>query len=148
MSYTRVFWMMRSGQDVSPAQVAPTTRSAAIVLLANAIGFGAGAVWSLLYLGRHGELPMTPFGFRAFSGPFEGLGTLWFTLLGWAFVAVCTLESLGGVWLWRGQRRGATVGLATTPVAVVLGLGFALPFYLVSIPIRLGLLAAGRRTLR
>jgi hypothetical protein len=129
-------------------QVAPAIRGAGAVLLVSAVGFGVGAVWSLAYLGRHGELPMTPFGFRAFSGPFETLGTVGFTALGWVFVGVCALESLAGVWLWQGRRRGATVGLATTPLALLLGMGFALPFYLVSIPIWLGLLAMGRRTLR
>ena len=71
-----------------------------------------------------------------------------FTPTGWLFVGVCAAEALAGLWLWRGERRGASVGLATSPLAVALGVGFALPFYLISIPIRLGLLALGRRTLR
>ena len=45
----------------------------------------------------------------------------------------------------EGQRRGASLGIWTTPLAVMFGLGFALPFYLASIPIRLVLLALGRR---
>lgn len=139
---------MSTQSDVVGARIAPTVRTAGAVYVATATGFGAGAVWSLWYLGQHGELPMTPFGFRAFSGPFEALGTTRFTALGWLFVGVCAVEALAGFWLWRGRRRGATVGLATTPLAVVLGAGFALPFYLISIPIELWLLALGRRTLR
>jgi len=37
---------------------------------------------------------------------------------------------------------------AAAALAVALGVGFALPFYLVSIPVRLAFLALGRRTLR
>jgi hypothetical protein len=129
-----------------PIRVATATRAAGTVYVATGVGFGVGAVISLLYLTRHGELPMTPFGFRAFSGPFEGLGIVWFSVLGWAFVGVCVAETLAGRQLWLGQRRGATIGLLTTPLSVLLGLGFALPFYLASIPIRLGLLVLGRRT--
>ncbi len=116
--------------------------------VANSLGFGLGAVVTLWYQGQHGELPMTPFGFRSFSGPFEGLGAGWFTALGWTFAGVCALELLAGVGIWRGWRRGAAVGVATTPLALALGGGFALPLYLVGVPIRLGLLALGRRALR
>jgi len=138
---------MTSQSGAVEASIAPTVRAAGAVYVATAVGFGVGAVWSLWSLGQHGELPMTPFGFRAFSGPFEAFGASRFTALGWLFVGVCAVESVAGVWLWRGERRGAAVGLATTPLALVLGAGFALPFYLIGIPIRLGLLAVGRRTL-
>ena len=129
----------------APTRVAPATRAAGAVFVATGVGFGVGAVISLVYLARYGELPMTPFGFRALSGPFEGLGTAWFSALGWAFAGVCAVESLAGWKMWYGRQGGATVGLMTTPLAVVLGLGFALPFYLASIPVRLVLLALGRR---
>jgi hypothetical protein len=139
---------MRSQPDRIEASIAPSVRAGAAVCVANAVGFGLGAVWSLWHLGQDGELPMTPFGFRAFSGPFEALGTSRFTALGWLFVGVCAVQALAGIWLWRGERRGAAVGLACTPLAVGLGAGFALPFYLISIPIEVGLVALGRRTLR
>lgn len=139
---------MVSRSDAHGGDVTPLGRAAGMVYLANSLGFGFGAVWSLRHLARHGELPMTPFGFRAFSGPFETLGTSRFTALGWLFVGVSAVEAVAGLWLWRGERRGAAVGLATTPLAVGLGVGFALPFYLMSIPVRLALLALDRRTLR
>jgi hypothetical protein len=91
---------------------------------------------------------MSPFGFRSFSGPFEQLGSDRFTALGWALVAVCALDVLAGIWLWQGKRRGATLGLATTPFAFALGIGFALPFLLLLAPIRAGLVLAGSRNLR
>jgi hypothetical protein len=112
------------------------------------VGFGAGAVVTLLHLTRHGELPMTPWGFRSMSGPFEGLGAGRFSMLGWSLVAVCALDALAGIWLWQGRRRGARLGMVTSPVALILGAGFALPFLLVGVPIRLALTWAGRRSLR
>jgi hypothetical protein len=139
---------MASTAASPPTRVATATRAAGAVYVTTGVGFGVGAVISLVYLARNGELPMTPFGFRAFSGPFEGLGTGWFSVLGWVFVGVCAVETFAGRKLWQGQRPGITIGIRTTPLAVVLGLGFALPFYLASIPIRLGLLALGRRAPR
>jgi len=139
---------MDSTAASSPTTVATATRAAGVVYVATGIGFGVGAVISLVYLARNGELPMTPFGFRSMSGPFEGLGTAWLSVLGWVFVGVCAVETLAGWKLWKGQRRGASLGIWTTPLAVVLGLGFALPFYLASIPVRLVLLALGRRAPR
>jgi hypothetical protein len=56
---------------------------------------------------------------------------------------VCALEVVAGSMLWRGDRRGATVAVVATPPAVILGLGFALPIYLASIPLRSAALLAG-----
>jgi hypothetical protein len=69
---------------------------------------------------------MTPWGFRPMSGPFEG----------------------PGIWLLQRRRRGARLGMVTSPLALFLGVGFALPFLLVGVPIRLGLTWAGRGSLR
>ena len=123
-------------------------RVAGAIHLVLGIGFGGGAIVTLLHFARHGELPMTPWGFRSMSGPFEGLGAGRFSMLGWSFVAVCALDALAGIWLWRGRRRGARLGIVTSPLALILGGGFALPFLLVAVPIRLGLTWAGRYSLR
>jgi hypothetical protein len=64
-------------------------RVAGAIYLALGLGFGAGAVVTLLHFARHGELPMTPWGFRSMSGPFEELGAGRFSMLGWVFAAVC-----------------------------------------------------------
>ena len=88
------------------------------------------------------------FGFRSLSGPFEQFGQEAFTALGWAFVAVCTLDVLAGIWLWQRKRRGAKLGLATTPFAFTLAIGFALPFLLLVVPVRIGLVLADWRSLR
>ncbi|HET9879833.1 MAG TPA: hypothetical protein VFQ81_11090 [Candidatus Limnocylindria bacterium] len=123
-------------------------RVAGSIYLLLGIGFGGGAVVTLLHFARHGELPVTPWGFRSMSGPFEGLGAERFSMLGWSFVAVCALDALAGVWLWQGHRRGVRLGMLTSPLAFVLGLGFALPILIVGVPVRLGLTWAGRGSLR
>ena len=123
-------------------------RAAAMSYTALGLGFGIGAVVTLLHLSRTGELPMTPFGFRSMSGPFETLGQDRFAALGWALVGVCALDTLAGVWLWQGRRRGFRLGLATTAPAFGLGAGFALPFLLLGVPIRVALMLLGRGALR
>jgi hypothetical protein len=123
-------------------------RAAAVMYLALGLGFGLGTAITLDYFGREGELPMTPWGFRSLAGPFEDLGPEAFTALGWALVGVCALDVLAGIWLWRGRRRGAILGLATSPIALALGAGFALPFLLAGVPLRVALVLAGRRSLR
>ena len=111
-------------------------------------GFGVGTVLTLWHLARHGELPMTPWGFRSLAGgPFEQLGSERFAVLGWLLVGVSALDVLAGIWLWKGRRRGLLLGLATTAPAVGLAVGFALPFLLVGVPIRICLALAGRRHL-
>ena len=123
-------------------------RWAAITLILPAIGFGLPTPFVLAHLRRTGELPLTPFGFRSHSGPFERLGPDAFTALGWALVVICVLDVLAGVWLWQGRRRGARLGVATTPLTLVLGLGFAFPFLLATLPLRLILVAVARSGLR
>jgi hypothetical protein len=134
---------------VTTGSVAPGrfARAAALAYLAPAVGFGLATPVVLAHLARHDELPMTPLGFRALSGPFEGLGRGGFTALGWALVGCCTLDAIAGVWLWRGRRLGAQLGLATTPLTMALGLGFMLPFLLMALPIRVALTAAAWRRL-
>lgn len=112
------------------------------------LGFGGGALWTVLHLAQHGELPMTPWGFRAMAGPFEVLGKEAVFVLGIALAVVCAVDIAAGVWLWRLQRRGLRLGLVTALPQLALGLGFALPFQLVSIPVRVVLSLAGRRSLR
>ncbi len=112
------------------------------------IGFGAGAALTLWHLDRHGELPMTPFGFRSLAGgPFERLDRGAFMGLGSALVAVCALDVLAGAWLWRGHRRGAVLGLGTNLPALVLAWGFALPFLLAGVPLRFAMLLLGRKAI-
>jgi hypothetical protein len=112
------------------------------------VSFGASVPVVLAHLARHGELPMSPFGWRYMAGPFEQLGPGPFTSLGWALVGVSALDVLAGRWLWQGRRRGLALGLATTIPALALGAGFGLPLLLIGVPIRTVLAVAGSRTLR
>jgi hypothetical protein len=97
-------------------------RVAAGIHLFLGTAFGASIPFVLAHLARHGELPMSPFGWRLMAGPFEQLGPERFTTLGWALVGVSALDVVAGIWLWQGRRRG--LGLATNVPAFVLGAGF------------------------
>lgn len=126
----------------------PAARGAGALQAALGAAFGPAAVWATLHLRRTGELPMTPFGFRALSGPFERLGHDRFSALAIGLAALSALNVLAGVWLWRGERRGLRLGLATFGPTMALGVGFALPFLLIGLPISAALALVGRRTLR
>jgi hypothetical protein len=117
-------------------------------LLLSGVGFGVSTAYALWYLGRNGELPMTPWGFRALEGPLSRLGTEQTMAFGAALVELCVLDSVAGVWLWQGRRHGATLGLATTPLALALGAGFDLPFLLWPVPVRAAVLLSQRARLR
>ena len=88
---------------------------------------------------------MTPFGFRLLAGPFERLEESSFFGLMLALTLVSSLDVAAGRWLWQGRKRGASLGLATSPIAFALGTGFAVPFLLVTAPIRVALILAGQR---
>jgi hypothetical protein len=141
--------MNRAVPIASAHRVSPAVRAAAVLYLALGIGFGVGAAITLDHLRREHELPMTPFGFRSLAGgPFEQLAPGQFTALGWALVVVCALDVVAAALLWRGRRDGAMLGVSTTPVAMILAAGFALPFLIVGVPLRVALVLAGRRSLR
>lgn len=134
---------------VTAPPVSPALRAAAVGYVTLGVGFGTGAVVTLVSLARNGELPMTPWGFRSMAGgPFEPLGPGTFTAFGSALIGVCGLQVVAGARLWQGRRRGVRLALATTPLALGLGAGFALPFLLIGEPICAALVIAGRRRLR
>ena len=120
-------------------------RAAAVALVAAGLGFGPATPIVIEHLRRTGELPMTPWGFRAMSGPFERLGPEAFQALLVAFAAVCAADVAAGALIWRGDPRGRPLAAIATPPGVVLGLGFALPFYLAAVPVWSALLVLGRR---
>ena len=137
---------MTGTSDSTHLRLPLTVRVAALLYLFLGVAFGASVPFVLAYFGRNGELPMM-FGFRSMAGPFEQLGPEAFKALGWTFVGVCAADVVAGLGLWRGRRWGARMGLATSPVALALGVGFALPLVLVGVPIRVALVLAGRRSL-
>ena len=123
-------------------------RAASVGYVLPGLGFGIGALVTIRHLAEHGELPMTPWGFRAFDGPAVRLGPEAVTALLWLITAACDVDVAAGVGIWQRRRTAALVGVATTPVQLALSAGFLLPFLLAAIPLRLGSLAAGRRQLR
>jgi hypothetical protein len=131
---------MDTALRVTGRRAVPLRTKVAAAMFAGDAAFGVVMPVALASLWRTGQLPMTPWGFRAFSGPFEALGPAVFTALGSALVGVCALDVVAGFRLWRGERAGARLGLATTPLALALGAGFALPFLLIPAPIRAALI--------
>jgi hypothetical protein len=124
-------------------------RAAGLLSAALGVGFGSAMAISLCRLGRGRELPMTPFGFRAFEGgPFDALPRPVFMVMGCVLLGTCLLDLLAGTWLWQGRLRGGRLALLTSPVGLALAVGFALPLLLVGIPLRGALLLLGWRHLR
>ena len=128
------------------ARTAP--RPAGVTQIALAAGFGIGAVVTARHLDAHDELPMTPFGFRAFSGPFESAGKDGLLILLAGMAAVSAVDAVAGVQLLRGRRSGFDLGFLTALPSYALSIGFFLPIMLVGVPLRLVLSVLGRRALR
>lgn len=122
-------------------------RAAAVLYGLLGAGFGLGTVAVLALLIRDGELPMTPWGFRALDGPLARIDTRTTLLAGAALIGVCAADTATAAGLWRGRRWAGRLALVTTPAALVLGLGFELPFLLAGIPPRTALVAAAWRRL-
>ena len=122
--------------EASP-RVDGAVKGASLAYILPALAFGIPTPFVLRHLVQTGELPMTPFGFRSHSGPFEAVGQAGFVALGIVLMGSCLIDALAGAWLWRGRRRGAILGVAATPLALVMAYGFAFPFLLAAIPIRL-----------
>jgi hypothetical protein len=95
---------------------------------------------------------MTPFGWRLLGGPYEQIGTDTLTglgrVLGTALIVVSVLDLVAGVWLRQGRRRGAMLGVATTPISLLLGTLFVVPAPWIIPPVRAVLAIAGWRRLR
>ena len=143
---------MLSGPDTPETasnSVSSALKAAAVIHVVLGLGFGLGTVWTLQHLAANGELPITPFGFRSLAGgPFERLPTDQFAALGWTLVGICALDVLAGAWLWHGRRGGAVLGITTSVPALAMSVGFALPFLLAGVPLRVALILAGRRSLQ
>ncbi|MDQ2912804.1 MAG: hypothetical protein M3T56_06060 [Chloroflexota bacterium] len=135
------------GKSAASASGARAVRAAAALHVLMGLAFGIGSVPVLAYFARHGELPMSPFGWRYMAGPFVQLGPDGFTALGWTLVAFSWIDVAAGIWLWQRRPRGFRIGFATDLPVFVLGLGFELPLLLIGVPVRTALAIAGRRNL-
>jgi len=112
----------------------------ALLYAVPGVGWAVATLAIILYHRDHGELPMTPFGWRLLGGPYPEIGTDRLTPLGWALagllVAVSIVDVIIGRWLWRGRPQGAVLALVMAPVSFLLGWLFALPYLLVMAPLR------------
>ena len=147
-------WMMlgtrttgeRPGIGVASAEPVPPgtgwLRLAATLYVFLGLAFAASVPVVLAFYTDNGHLP-TMFSFRALAGPVEELGRTGFLAAGFALVASSAVSVVAGLLLWRGQRRGAQLGLLVDPVVFALGLGFALPLLLIGVPVRSGLVLVG-----
>ena len=124
-------------------------RIAAILYFVPGLGFAISTLLILAYLDRRGELPMTPFGWRLMGSTVPGMGADQLTVLGralaWVLIGVSAVDVATGRWLWRDRHLGRVIGLATTPVSLVLGLLFQLPFLIVVAPLRAALVMVDSR---
>jgi hypothetical protein len=129
-----------------------TTRLASVLYVVPGLGFALATAAILLYDARRHELPMTPFGWRLLGGPYEQIGTDTLTglgrLLGGALIVVSLVDLVAGIWLQQGRRRGAMLGVATTPISHLLGTLFVVPALWIIPPVRAILAIAGWRRLR
>jgi uncharacterized membrane protein (DUF2068 family) len=133
----------------TPLPAVPVSaRAASILYMLLGAGFGIGTAVTLALLAERGELPMTPWGFRSLEGPLSRAGESQTYVFGSALVVVCALDVATGAGLWRGRRWAGRLGLATSPIAFALAVGFSLPFLLIGVPLRAGLVAAAWRRLR
>jgi hypothetical protein len=138
--------MAKSHAEHPTVQAVPwASRAAGLLSALLGISFGTAMMVSLARLADGHDLPMTPLGFRAFAGgPFDELSPSAFKAMGWLLVATSVADVLAGAWLWRGDGRGR-LALATSPISLMLSIGFALPFLLVGVPIRAALIAISWR---
>ena len=128
------------------------TSLASALYVVPGLGTALATAAILLYdAGRH-ELPMTPFGWRLLGGPYEQIGTDTLTglgrVLGIALIVVSISDLVAGIWLRQGRRRGAMLGVATTPISLLLGTLFVVPALWIIPPVRAFLAIAGWRRLR
>ena len=129
-----------------------TTRLASVLYVVPGLGFALATAAILLYDARRHELPMTPFGWRLLGGPYEQIGTDTLTglgrVIGIALIVVSVVDLVAGVWLRQRRRRGAMLGVATTPISLLLGTLFVVPALWIIPPVRAVLAIAGWRRLR
>ena len=80
-------------------------RIAAILYFVPGLGFAISTLLILAYLGRRGELPMTPFGWRLMGSTVPGMGADQLTLLGrapaWVLIGVSAVDVATSRSVWQ-----------------------------------------------
>jgi hypothetical protein len=118
---------LRCGDGQPARDEAAVTRTAALLLWFNGLGFGIPCLMAIrsLLAGR-GIIQLL--GFPAYGhGPFERHGIPSTAGLISGFLLVCALECVAGLLLWGGHKSGAILALALLPLGAIYWWGFALP---------------------
>jgi hypothetical protein len=103
------------------------SRVAACLAWITGLGFGPLGVYGTAYFIRHGKV-WSFMGLPTYGdGPFEDIGVPTTATLLTGFVAVCAVEFIAGVLLWKRLRAGLWLSLALLPLETTYWLGFALP---------------------
>lgn len=102
-------------------------KGAAILLWIGAFGLGIPCIMAIRNLSEGKAIPYV-LGFPAYGGgPFEAVGVRTSIPLLAGFLVVCIVDGVAGWLLWRGQRSGAILALATLLPGAIYWWGFALP---------------------
>ena len=112
---------------MSDLGIPASLRVAAALLVFNGVGFGVCCLPGIRNLLTGRDIPMI-LGFPAYGrGPFERIGVRTTVPLLVAFLLVCILECIAGVFLWGGHRSGAILAIVLLPAGGIFWWGFALP---------------------
>ncbi|MEJ2890619.1 hypothetical protein [Actinomycetospora aeridis] len=103
-------------------------RVAAVALLVDGLGFGVFVPVAIASIAQGRGVPLV-LGFPTYGGgPFAGYGVPTTVPLLLAFGAVCLLQGVAAVLVWRRRPSGAVLTLVAVALGAVFWWGFALPF--------------------
>lgn len=126
----------------------PVITVAAIVFFISGFAAISGAIPSILYMRRTGQLPGMG-SIRFYGGAlFDrlwGVRGVMVSLVPFAFLGA--FEILAGVWLWQSLLVGGILAVWLTPFAVVFLIGHGAPFFWIVVPLRVSLVALAWSTL-
>lgn len=126
----------------------PLITAAAIVFFISGFAAISGAIPSILYMRRTGELPGMG-SIRFYGGAlFDRLwGVPGVTVSLLPFAVLGAFEILAGVWLWQSLLIGGILALWLTTFAAIFLVGHGAPFFWVVVPLRVILVVLGWSTL-
>ena len=123
--------------------------TAAILIWANAAGFGIPAIPCAHYLRRTGRLPSFFGLFRMYEGPaWQRVTSRTYVGLLYEFALLCLLEAIVARLVWRRRRTGAILSLLLLPAEAAHWVAFALPLPPISAAARLVFIARAWKDLR
>lgn len=117
-------------------------RTAAVLFALSGVPAALFMPFLLAWIFVNDSLPVMS-GVRVMSGgPFEQLGPRAMAILGIPFIATSVLEIIVARRLWRGDRRGRTLGLALLAPTELFAVGYDLPLWHGLVALRTAAVAA------